>query len=86
MNAYLIKNKSKTSVITKIKIYINNNGKNKLLQSDKGKKFDNREMHIFCENENIKYIKSAPYHPKTNGVVEIIHKLSNNFSKKEKIY
>ena len=73
-----------TSVITKIKIFINNNGKYKLLQSDNGKEFDNREMHIFCENEDIKYIKSAPYHPQTNGAEEIIHKTEQHFLEKRK--
>ena len=61
-------------VISKIKIFCNNNGNCRILQSDKGKEFDNNEMHFFCENNNIKFIKSSPYHPQTNGSVEIIHK------------
>ena len=77
------KNKSITSVITKIKIFINNNGC-KLLQSDNGNEFDNREILIFCENEDIKYIKSAPYHPQTNWVEEIIHKTEQQFLEKRK--
>ena len=36
-------------------------------------------MRLFCENNNIKYIKSSPYHPQTNGSVEIIHKLEKDF-------
>lgn len=84
MNAFLLKNKSMTSVITKIKLFINNNGKCKLLQSDNGKEFDNREMPIFCENEDIKYIKSAPYHPQINGAVEIIHKTEQIYLEKRK--
>ena len=61
-------------VISKIKIFCNNNGNCRILQSDNGKEFDNAEMRLFCENNNIKYIKSSPYHPQTNGSVEIIHK------------
>ncbi len=44
-----------------------------------GKEFDNAEMRLFCQNNNIKYIKSSPYHPQTNGSVEIIHKLEKDY-------
>lgn len=36
-------------------------------------------MHIFCENNNIKYVKSSPYHPETNVSVEIIHRYECSF-------
>jgi len=84
MNSFLLKNKSMISVITKIKLFINNNGKCKLLQSDNGKEFDNREMYIFCKNEDIKYIKSAPYHPQTNWAVEIVLKTEQTYLEKRK--
>ena len=42
------------------------------------------EMRIYCENNNIKFIKSSPYHPQTNGAVEIIHKLEQEYLLKRK--
>ena len=52
-------------------------------QIDNGKEFDNSEMIIFCENNNINYIKSSPYHPETNGSVEIIHRYECEFLEKK---
>lgn len=51
-----------TLVISKIKLFITNNGLCKIIQTDNGKEFNNSEMIIFCENNNIKYVKSSPYH------------------------
>ena len=84
MNAYLLKNKTMSLVISKIKLFIINNGKSKIIQTDNGKEFDNMEMRIYCENNNIKFIKSSPYHPQTNGAVEIIHKLEQEYLLKRK--
>ena len=71
-------------VISKIKLFIINNGKSKIIQTDNGKEFDNMKMRIYCENNNIKFIKSSPYHPQTNGAVEIIHKLEQEYLLKRK--
>ena len=84
MNAYLLKNKTMSLVISKIKLFIINNGKSKIIQTDNGKEFDNMKMRIYCENNNIKFIKSSPYHPQTNGAVEIIHKLEQEYLLKRK--
>ena len=62
-------------VLSKIKLFINNNGICKIIQTDNGKEFDNTQMKLFCENNNIKFIKSSPYHPQSNGSVEIITKI-----------
>ena len=40
-------------------------------------------MVIFCENSNIKYVKSSPYHPEINGSVEIIHRYECEFLEKK---
>ena len=77
MNAYLLENKTMCFVISKIKLFIINNGKSKIIQIDNGNEFDNMEMRIYCENNKIKFINSSPYHPKTNGAVETILKISN---------
>jgi hypothetical protein len=71
-------------VISKIKLFIVNKGKCKIIQSDNGKEFDNIQMKIFCENSNIKFIKSSPYHPETNGAVEVIHRYENEYLLKRK--
>jgi hypothetical protein len=84
LNAYLLKNKTMDLVISKIKLFIVNNGKCKIIQSDNGKEFDNIQMKIFCENSNIKFIKSSPYHPETNGTVEVIHRYENEYLLKRK--
>ena len=84
LNAYLLKNKTMDLVISKIKLFIVNKGKCKIIQSDNGKEFDNIQMKIFCENSNIKFIKSSPYHPETNGTVEVIHRYENEYLLKRK--
>ena len=52
----------------------------KIFQTDNGLEFNNNNLKLFLENENIKYIRSAPYHPQTNGCVEALHKQMKNFS------
>ena len=84
-NAYLFKNKTMDLVISKIKLFIVNKGKCKIIQSDNGKEFDNVQMKIFCENSNIKLVKSFPYHPQTNGAVEVMHRFENDYLIKRKI-
>ena len=46
----------------------------KILQTDNGKEFDNQYIkHYYIEND-LKLIHSSPYHPQTNGSVEVTHK------------
>ena len=46
----------------------------KILQTDNGGEYKNHIMEDFCEKNNINHIFSSPYHPQTNGVVEVSHK------------
>ena len=46
----------------------------KILQSDNGVEFKNHLFEKLCTDHNIKHIFSSPYHPQTNGVVEVAHK------------
>lgn len=46
----------------------------KILQTDKGAEYNNKIIDNFCCVHNIKHILSIPYHPQTNGVVEVAHK------------
>ena len=49
-------------------------GMPKIIQSDNGSEYKNSLIEEFCNNNNIKHIYSSPYHPSTNGVVEVCHK------------
>jgi len=40
------------------------------LVSDNGPHFISEEMHQFLATNGVKHIRSAPYHPSTNGAVE----------------
>ena len=46
----------------------------KILQSDNGVEYKNNLFDKFCADHNINHIFSSPYHPQTNGVVEVAHK------------
>ena len=62
----------------------------KIFQTDNGTEIKNAELKSFLENEGIKQVFSRPYHPKSNGAVEAVHKtvkkyLTNEYkNKKEK--
>ena len=72
--SFLLKNKESKSVVSKIKAFIEMNEKPILFHNDNGKEFDNLELKMPLENNNIKYIKSAQYHPQSNGCCEALHK------------
>ena len=42
----------------------------KTLVSDNGPQLVSAEFDIFCKQNGIRHIKSAPFHPSTNGEVE----------------
>ncbi|XP_022142669.1 uncharacterized protein LOC111012723 [Momordica charantia] len=43
--------------------------------SDNGKQFDNANFRNFCEQLNIRHIRSSPAHPQSNGQVEAVNKI-----------
>ena len=45
-----------------------------IMQTDNGGEFKNKNLESFCESNGIKLIHSSPYHPQTNGTVEVTHK------------
>ena len=71
---YLLHSKEAEEVLKNIEIYIENFGKPKILQTDNGKEFDNQHINNYCKENDIKLIHSSPYHPQTNGTVEVTHK------------
>lgn len=72
--SYLLKNKESETVLSKIKSFINVNGPCQIFQTDNGLEFNNINLKVYLENLNIKYIRSAPYHPQSNGCYEALHK------------
>ena len=64
--SFLLKNKKSELIFSKIKTFINVNVPCKLFQTDNGSEFNNNILKIYLENLNIKYIRSAPYHPQSN--------------------
>ena len=74
LNSFLLKNKNADLVVSKIKSYIRSNGNCEIFQTDNGKEFNNNLLKTFLENNNIKYLRSSPYHPPSNGCCEAVHK------------
>ena len=79
MCSYLLKNKTADLVLAKIKSFIRANGKCEIFQTNNGKEFNNQTLKIYLDNNNIKYLRSAPYHPQTNGCCEAVHKEIKNY-------
>ena len=49
-------------------------GTPKILQTDNGAEYKNNLFKNYCDENNIKHIFSSPYHPESNGIVEVSHK------------
>ena len=79
LSSYLLKNKSSELLVSKIKVFFRDNGPCEIFQTDKGKEFNNIILKTFLENHNVKYLRSAPYHPQTNGCCEAVHKELKNY-------
>ena len=71
---YLLKSKNADEVLIHIENFCELFGYPKILQTDNGGEFKNKKLENFCEKNNIKLIHSSPYHPQTNGCVEVTHK------------
>lgn len=81
--SYLLFDKTMNSVVSKIKLFILNNGKCRIFQCDNGPEFHIHELQAFLENEEIKLIFLRPRHPQSNGSVEAFHKKVQNYLIKE---
>ena len=47
--------------------------------TENGKEFNNPTLKIYLDNNNIKYLRSAPNLPQTNGICEAVHKEIKNY-------
>ena len=79
LGSFLLKNKNADLVVAKIKSFIRYNGTCQIFQTDNGKEFNNILLKTYLENNNIKYLRSAPYHPQSNGCCEAVHKEIKNY-------
>ena len=74
IGCYPLITKSSKEVLTHIKYFIETNGKPSIIQTDNGKEFVNSISDTYYNNEGIKHVTSSPYHPETQGCVEVSHK------------
>ena len=82
--SYLLKNKTAELVVSKIKSFFRDNKPCEIFQTDNGKEFNNILLKTFLEDNHIKYLRSAPYHPQTNGCCEAVHKEIKTFLLRKK--
>ena len=88
-----VKHANSLSTIKVLKHCFTTHGYPQVIISDNGSAFTSDEFELFLKNSGIKHIKSAPYHPSTNGCVEravrtfktTMKKLTNIMSMSEKL-
>ena len=64
------KSSNTTQTIDILRDIFSRNGVPEQLVSDNGPQFTSEEFQIFLKSNGIKHIRSAPYHPATNGLAE----------------
>uniref|UniRef100_A0A914CQ61 RNA-directed DNA polymerase n=1 Tax=Acrobeloides nanus TaxID=290746 RepID=A0A914CQ61_9BILA len=67
---YEMKSTTSRATIRKLQYFCDHYGSPKILVSDNGTQFTSHEFADFCELNGITHIRSAPYHPQSNGQVE----------------
>ena len=67
LSFFLLKNKAAELVLSKIKTFFRDNKPCEIFQTDNGLEFNNTLLKTYLEDNKIKYLRSAPYHPQTNG-------------------
>ena len=50
-----------------------------MIQSDNGGEFNNDLMKDFLLHQVIKYVRCSPYHPQSQGAVEVFNRTVQNF-------
>ena len=58
------------STIEKLCMTFANHGLPEMVVSDNGQAFVSKEFEEFTKKNGLRHVKSAPYHPSTNGLVE----------------
>ena len=68
--SFVMKSTTSQQTIQKLREIFSRNGLPEQLVSDNGPQFTSEEFGNFMKQNGIKHIKSAPYHPATNGLAE----------------
>ena len=71
--SYLLFNKEAKSILDKLKEFIDENGIPYQFGSDNGREFINNSVKKYLCDLNVHMVNGAPYHPRSQGVVERIH-------------
>ena len=72
------------ATIEKLRITFATHGLPKVIVTDNGASFTSEEFKVFCHNNGIKLVHSAPYHPRSNGAAENAVKTFKQGMKKDK--
>ena len=60
-------------VIEQLKHIFSQNGFPTTIVSDNGSQFCSRQFEKFLQDNKIEHVKTSPYHPQRNGIVERLH-------------
>ena len=71
------------STVDKLRMTFANHGLPEMVVSDNGPAFNSKEFEEFMRKNGIQHVKSAPYHPSTNGLVERAVQTFKNAMKKQ---
>ena len=74
----MVKNKSADLILLTIKHFFTFYWFPEILQLDNGKEFVNQKVENYLSKNNIKFIQWRPYHPQSQGSVEVFNKYIQN--------
>ena len=77
--ATLMHTETGIEVLASFKEFLKLIGKPDILQTENGGELNNEEMKVFLNNQKIEYIRSSPYHPQSEAVVEGFNRSIQNF-------
>ena len=83
--AYILRDKSKEEILSKIKYFIASVGKPTEIIMDAGKEFENKALHEFCQKVNIKRHTISLENHRSNGRVERLNRDLNLYMRKIKL-
>ena len=75
----VLSDKSATTLLRAIKVWIATHGKPESLQTDNGSEFVNEELKMYLSKNRIHHIRGSPYHPQSQGAVEAFNRTVQNY-------
>ncbi|XP_021364454.1 uncharacterized protein K02A2.6-like [Mizuhopecten yessoensis] len=70
MEAFPMKTSTSTATIEKLRVAFATHGLPEMIVSDNGSCFTSQEFDNFMKENGIRHVRSAPYHPASNGLAE----------------